>query len=262
MEEEDINFYCDKAPTIGEIVQVVFTERQQGHTDGVFVEYKGKIIMVDSMATKKKKIKSYNQIIPLNKPLAAIVEDFNPDTMMGSVSRAYLDDSDEDYNSKFLSNKKLYEVIRQICIKLEIDFNGLWLKKIFPFIISFSNEDNISYLELFVKHLDEIKGILDNDELFEMIDKKLRISLLSKKDTFKKEIGIISNEGVELTKKIIRDTLDDSKFEEVKDDIMIKYFNTPKFILESSLSNDVLESFIEKLKENANNSGNIFVKSF
>ena len=43
---------------------------------------------------------------------------------------------------------------------------------------------------------------------------------------------------------------------------MIKYFNTPKFILESSLSNDVLESFIEKLKENANNSGNIFVKSF
>lgn len=254
---EQFKFYCENKPTAGEIVQVVFTERKEDHTEGFLTEYEGNIIMVHAQATKKKKIKSFNKIIPLDKPLAAVIEDFSDDKNNGSVSRAYLDLPEEEYSRKFNNNSKLINGIYQICIKLNINFEDIWRNKLFPYFQKSSVEGK-SYLENFMECLELPDEILDNKELKDAILEKFS-NLSNKKEVFKKDVGIISNNGVEGMKSVISNSFDEV---EDKERFNIKYKNAPNFTIETDISEEALDKFIEIIVKNSKSIDNVFVKTF
>lgn len=256
---ESVKFYCDSKPKQGEIVQVIFTERGEDHAIGHLTEYNGNVIMPYSQATKRKKIRSINKLIPLNKQMATIIESFDEDTDNGDVSKAYLDESDENYKNKFVSNYKLFSGIFQICQKLKLDFNSLWKDNIYPFLLKIKTEEEEEViLDNFINNMDNLESILDNSELVKEIRDKFSQVELSQ--SYKKTIGIISNDGVESTKKLFQDTLNHDDIEEYKEDISIKYFNTPNYMVETSVSEELLNEFVKVLQTNASNMKNVYVK--
>ena len=258
---ESVKFHCKSKPKVGEIVQVVFTSRKDDHTEGYLNEYIGDIIMVHSQATSKRKIKSFNKIIPLDKPIAAIVEEFDESKGIGSVSRAYLKDVDENYSNKFINNSKLFNGIFQLCEQLKVDFKDVWENQIHPFISEIELEDDKTYLEEFIDKLDNLDDIIDNQELLSKIKDKFMNTTL-KKEIYKKKIGIIANDGVESTKRLISSCLENSAVSDYKDSIDVTYFNTPNYMVETDVSSELLDSFIGLLQENSKEMGNIFVKVY
>ena len=74
--ETTVKFYCDNKPNVGDIVQIILTERLEDHAIGHMTEYDCNIIMTYAQATKKKKIRSINKEIPLNKEMITLVEDY------------------------------------------------------------------------------------------------------------------------------------------------------------------------------------------
>ena len=257
---ESVKFYCNNKPQVGEIVQVTFTERSDEHAIGYLTEYDGNVIMAFSQATKRKKIRSINKLIPLNKPMAAIIETFNESSKDGDVSRAYLDDSEENYNSKFISNRKLYNGIYQICQKLKIDFNSLWENQIYPFLVEIKTDDETEFvLDEFINNIDKFEQVLSDKILFEEIKKNF--SSIEINEKFKKTVGIISNDGVNYTKELVENSLNHDDIEEYKDCISIKYFNTPNYLIETNVSEELLNDFINILQENAKAIKNVYVKT-
>lgn len=261
---DSVKFYCSSKPKVGEIVQVIFTARGDDHATGYLTEYYGNVIMAFSQATKRKKIRSINKLIPLNKPMAVIIETFNESSKNGDVSKAYLDETDENYNNKFISNRKLYSGIYQICQKLKIDFNSLWENDIYPFLIKIQtdNEEEI-ILDNFIDNMNNLEKLLSENEknslsLIEEI--KQNFSKIEVSQQFKKIFGIISNNGIDCTKKLFENTLNHEDIEEYKDSISIKYFNTPNYLVETNVSEEVLNDFIEVLQENAKEIKNVYVK--
>lgn len=253
---ESMKFYCNNKPKEGEIVQVIFTNRIDDHTEGYLTEYPGNIIMVHAQATKKKKIKSFNKVIPLDKPVPAVVENFDKNGN-GSVSRAYLEDSDENYTGKFLSNTRLFNGIDQICQKFGIKFEEFWIQKLFPFLEK-NNEDDNLYLETLIKNIPKLNEVTDNNDLIEEIKQRFN-NVTIKKEIFKREIGIVSNEGVELIKDLIKQTISEYNTEQ-NGNISIKYKNTPHYVVESDCSDSHLTDFIKLMAENSKKRKNIFIK--
>jgi len=257
---ESVKFYCGRKPENGEIVQVIFTSRHEDHTEGHLTEYDGDIIMVHSQATSKKKIRSINKLIPLNKPLAATLEDFDTSKGNGSVSRAYLKDCLENYGQKFASNHKLYNGIYQICQHNKWDFKNIWEEIIFPYISNFELDEN-TYLDLFIKNLNNLDEVIENKELLEKIIDKFNCVPV-KKEVFKKKIGIISNNGIESTKSLFEDSLNDPSLSEHKENIKITYVYTPDFMIETDSSETVLNDFVKLVQDNSKKITNTFVKVY
>ena len=254
---EAIKFYCDNKPKVGEIVQVIFTERGDDHAVGYLTEYNGNIIMPFSQATKRKKIRSINKLIPLNKPMAAIVENYDNSSDNGDVSRAYLDEAEENYQRKFIENYKIFSGIFQICKGMKLDFTTLWKDTIHPFILSINNDEE-ELLINFVNKLDELGKIIDNTDLFQEI--KNKFEFVSQSQSFKKTVGIISNEGIMSTKKLFETSLEHDDISEYRNDINIRYFSTPNYSVETKLSEDVLNMFIKVLQDTAKEMKNVYVK--
>lgn len=268
---ESIKFYCDNKPKIGEIVQVIFTNRDEDHASGYMIEYDCNVIMTYSQATKKKKIKSLNKVVPLNKELSATLEDYDVKTNTGTVSRAYLDDEVDYYEKIFKLNQKLYQGIYQICFKLKLDFNYLWKEKAYPFVqehyskdlekYNYQENEKPSYFDIFVDHMEEFKSVLDNDTVYDEIFKRFE-KLNLNNVTNKKRIGIISNDGVQKTKDLFNmcfDSMDD--YDEIKDKIEISY-STPDFTIETKLPEEVLSTFVDLIVTKSKELGNMYVKVY
>jgi len=268
---ESIKFYCDNKPKIGEIVQVIFTSRDEDHASGYMIEYDCNIIMTYSQATKKKKIKSLNKVIPLNKELSATLEDYDIKTNRGSVSRAYLDDEVDYYENIFKLNQKLYQGIYQICFKLKLDFNYLWKEKVYPFVqekysrnlekYNYQENEKPSYFDIFVDHMEEFKLILDNDSVYDEIFKRFE-RMNTNSVTYKRKIGIISNDGVQKTKNLFNICFESmTDYEDIKDKIEISY-STPDFTIETKLPEEILNQFVDLIVANSKVLGNMFVKVY
>ena len=109
---DTMNFkiYYNEKPIIGENVLVKFTERNESHIEGEIIEYNYKGIMSYNDATKKKKVYSWNKIIPLNKLMIAKIEDVY-DNNSAQISIAYNTNMLKPFND----NKILYSSINKIC---------------------------------------------------------------------------------------------------------------------------------------------------
>jgi len=261
--EDSVKFYCNENPQNGEIVQVVFTSRQDDCASGYMTEYNRNVIMSFSHATKKKKIKSINKVIPLDQQLSAVVEDYDEKSQTATVSRAYILDNEDEKSIKFVNNYKIYNGIYQICIKNKINFNELWINKLYPYIKELASyvdddiDDNI--LDLFINNITKLDTLLEDSKLSEEIKNRLNKVIISN-TVYKKQIGIISNNGIMFTKQLLQESIDDETMKEFKDQISIKYFNTPNYIVETKVSDDLLNKFSELVIHNSRKMNNVFVK--
>jgi translation initiation factor 2 alpha subunit (eIF-2alpha) len=218
-------------------------------------------------ATKKKKIYSWNKIIPLDKPMVARVDEIFMDSSYVQVSIAYFtktdnmeeDDIQKHLIKKFNDNKVLISLLKNICYKNQIDNNDFWIKIIYPLDELRRNDDiNISLLE-YLKNNKEIicnlvkDNYLDFEKIIEEINKIGEIK--SQKITSK--IGIISIDGIQPIFMLVKKVVEENTHWKYS----LKYESAPYYILESNSSNSTTsnhELFINKLKENT--SDKLFIK--
>jgi len=261
---ESVKFYCDSKPQIGEIVQVIFTSRECDCAHGYMTEYNGEVIMTFSQATKKRRIRSINKIIPLNKPLASIIDSYDSSSNIACVNIKYLDDSDENYTNKFVTNNRLFNGIYQLCLTHHSNFEEIWNSIVFPFLLRLTKDcdkENFEFLENFIENIDELELLINNNIFFEEMKIKFEKTIL-KNEIFKRQIGIISNNGINVTKQLIKNSLEDDSVVQFKDNISIKYFSTPNYMIETNNSEELLSEYIRVLIINSKKIGNIFVKVY
>jgi hypothetical protein len=116
------SFYKIEKPLINELVLVIFTKHADSHIEGRLLEYNCDLFMKYSDATKKRKVSSWNKIVPLNKLMVAKVDDPNHADNIVQVSLSYLhedkDNKDEKSTSElpepFNKNKQLISIVKKI----------------------------------------------------------------------------------------------------------------------------------------------------
>ena len=91
-------YYSNNNPTLGEIVLVKFTTRSDSFFDAKLLEYPYRGMMSYSDASKKRRVSSWNKIIPLNKPMVARIDEIDTTAQIVQISIAYLDDMVDDKN--------------------------------------------------------------------------------------------------------------------------------------------------------------------
>jgi hypothetical protein len=236
-------FYLNEIPTIGETVQVIFTKYNEDHVVGELVDYTGEIIMVYSLATKKKKIKSYKNCIPLNKQVIAILEDFSSSTYQGSVSTAYVD---VEKKPLFFNNNRLYKNFQKICSLTNTDFHSFWESYIYPYLEK--EKDNFNIIREKLEDLSLPYNILTMaNEKF--VDK-------TKNNQTRKIVKILSMNGAKYTIQLI----DKVKENPIYTDVGIKYKSAPEFEI-ISYQEKLIDEFIKNLIKESKNFNKIFIRN-
>ena len=237
-------FYSKSIPEYNENVLVKFIIRNDDFFEGELLEYDLKCIMNLQDATKKKKIKSWNGIINLNKLMVARVEDIDIESNTVQVSIAYYTEkeSQEELMKYFNKNKNLINFIKSSCTKLNLNYDNIWINYIYK--IDKEKDDNI--WDYMIENIDDI-------ELPEDILILFKNKVIKKEKNIKTNIGIVSFDGINSIKKLINDVKNNIDF-----DFEFKYISSPTYILETDTEEEK-DIFINKLKKN-NNNKNIFIK--
>lgn len=264
----ETKFYHNKIPSQGEVVNVIFNEYKNSHIVGKLVDYNGDVIMIHKDITKRRRVRNISRLVQLNKIIHANIESFDDEEKKGSVSIAYLDEIDTIYKNLLNDNIKLSNGIYNICKINNLNFDNMWKEVIFPICIDKYPNDHINHL---LNNKDNAKKLLikfinnnsyDNniiDQLFDQIIKKCFVD--TKIITNKKQIKIISINGVQLIISLLTDVLNHEDIIKNKDHIKILYSSTPTFTIETKLDTSIIDKFINTLitikKEEAYN--NVFI---
>lgn len=252
--------YCIDKPIINEFVLIKFTNRDESHIEGELVEYNLKAIMSYNDATKKKKIYSWNKIVPLNKLMIAKVEEiFNDDIVQ--VSIAYNDKNIElkDQLKPFNENKILLSIIKKLCYYNEIDFNNFWINIFYP-LDKLRREDYIlsSFLSFFKNNLPFVNDLIKkNYDNYEKIIDDLNNQLFNNSQKIISRFGLISMHGINKTLDVFQTITSKNNWL-----YNLKYDSTPYYILESVSNTSTItnhEDFIKDL-ESLCNFNKIFIK--
>jgi len=249
----DFNFYSTKNPTIGENVLVQFTNKNDSFFEAKLIEYPYHGIMNFLDATKKKKIYSWNKLVPLNKDMVARVDDIDEKSNFVQLSIAYLDEKyskDDDtekirekYMIPFNENKSMTGFIKSLCIIHNYDFHYIWKEFIHYIDIlrrDYNDENNlnISLWKYFNDNIHDLNEWIDNTSLksdptiFEKIN-----NLYNKRNEINSykiisKIGIISLGGISYTQILFNNILTKINY-----NFNLKYDSTPYYIFETN-SND------------------------
>lgn len=241
--------YHNTLPELNETVLIKFTKKNDTHFEGTLLEYNLNAIMSYNDATKKKKVYSWNKIVPLNKTVLAKIEDVIDGNNIVQVSMAYNDTETDlkDQLKPFNDNKILISLLRKVCYKLKLDFNQFWINIIHPIDKQRKDEDEENLLEYF-KNFNDINDLLskyyeNSNDILNCINENFQSS--NQKITSK--IGLISMSGIPNTKKVLNDFLSDQSW-----NFTLKYESAPFYVLESYTNDTTIEDhqeFIETLKE-------------
>jgi len=248
---EDFRIYSSKYPKINDSVVVVFMNRNESHFEGKLIEYGDMtVIMSYNDATKKKKVHSWNKLVPMNKPILARVEEVNEESEWIQVSIAYnqkIKEGDEDELKFYNENKSLISLINKICINNNINFNKFWIDvmhEIDKKRIEESDEDLYGY---FNSNLDLYEEIVKSKyENYENIINSTHSNIVKKVYKIVSKVGIISTSGLSKTQDMFKRLIEENNEWEYK----IKYDTTPFYIVESfsnNSSNTNHEELITKL---------------
>ena len=256
MENNNINncnfrIYNSIYPKINESVVVVFINRKENHFEGKLIEYGDiPVIMSYNDATKKKKVKSWNAIVPLNKPLLARIEEVNEDSEWIHVSIAYNlhVKEDEDELKFYNNNNSLVSLINKVCINNQLDFNKFWSDVIHGIDRKRcenleSDELELDLCEYFNTNLELYEEIIKTKyENHEDIIKSTHNSIVKKVYKIISKVGIISMSGITKTIEMFKKLTEENSDWEYS----IKYESTPFYIIES-LSNNSSNEHHEEL---------------
>jgi translation initiation factor 2 alpha subunit (eIF-2alpha) len=243
-----MRFYKNLYPNKNDNVLVKFTMKED-YVEGELLEYNNiKGIMILQDATKKRKIKSWNNIIS-KRPMVARVQEVDIEKNLIQLSIAYYteEQTQEKLLEDFTKNNIFVDFIKSCCIKFKYDFDTIWKTYIYD-IHDIRENENI--WDFFCNNIDNI-NIEDN------IKEALKIKIKKKEETVKTEINIISLDGIESVKKLL-ETINEIIKNTNNYEYNLKYISTPRYILETQNSDDAT-NYIETLKTN-NKNKNIFIK--
>ena len=143
-------------PNDKEYVNFIFTQRDDNMLYCFLTDYNLNASMPLHNATRKKKVKSWNKITPLNKKFIGIVEDNTPSNII--ISIAFIDKESDSYKS-FEKDSIMNNSLKNMFIKYSHKFNQnmkeLWETYIYPLDIKKNPSDKLfKYVK---ENLDQIK---------------------------------------------------------------------------------------------------------
>lgn len=241
----DFRIYSSKYPKINDSVAVVFINRNESHFEGKLIEYGDMtVIMSYNDATKKKKVHSWNKLVPMNKPILARVEEVNAESEWIQVSIAYnqkIKEGEEEVEFKFYNdNKSLVSLINKICINNNIDFNMFWINIIHEIDKKRIEESDENLYEYFNNNLDYYEELVKSkyENYYDDIIISTHSNIVKKAYKITSKIGIISMSGISKTQEMFQKLTDENNDWEYK----IKYDTAPFYIIESSSNNSSIEN--------------------
>ena len=248
-----LQFYSTDSPFINENVLVHFIEKKDSYFKAQLIEYplyEGILNFQD--ATKKKKIKSWNNIVILNKNTVAKVEDIDNNKKIVKLSLIYL--QNENLMEYFNENKIMEKFIKTFCIINKYDYNLIWSNIIHKIdILRRENNIDMSLWNYFINN----KYILDN----EIYNKLIELYISKYENINKKKIskfGIITNINIDIIKTIFNTVLSNIDYK-----YTLKYDAAPKYIFETIESNNDKNDhniFFNNLNNEINNYNKIYNK--
>ena len=243
-------FYSDNNPKLDELVLCIVKERNQ--EDNVIKlylsDYNVNAIMSYKKATNKKKVRSWNNIIPLNKEIICKVESISVknDECFIELSKAYIDLT-SDYVMKFKeeqkSNYKLKAIFKMLdSIYEDFNYKNSWENIVHPYDELRKKEKSELFLfEFILTKFDDFISKFNKDQQ-EHINKFLNKSKKRKNNKFKTKFGLYSK-YYNNTIDIIRESLQDL------DDVDVKIDKVPYFFVYGS--RESIEKFCIKLLKNS-----------
>lgn len=264
MENEIVQFYSTANPNVGEIVLVQFTKKMEAFFDAVLVEYPYRGIMNYQDATKKRKVKSWNDCVPLNKNMVALVDEIDEDAKIVKLSLAYLDNyiktdksnRNELTNPTFIQqqliihfneNKMMENFIKSLCIMHNLDLKDIWAKLV-HYIDSQRRDEgsNDSLWKFFTDNFDSLDEWVQSTNLSIEISEDIKKLYQRKLESTKKlstRFGIVSLGGTQNTKQLLKNVLDNVQFKYI-----LKYDSTPYYLLESYSNDSSIDDHLNIIK--------------
>jgi len=195
-------------------------------------------------ATKKKKVHSWNKVVPLNKIILAKIENINNEAMSVQVSMAYNNNETEltEQLKPFFDNKILMSLIKKIAYINKIDFNEFWRNIIHPIDkIRKEDKEEDNLLLYFNNNRDLINRLLEEkyENHIEILD-SINDNMVIPNQKITSKIGLISISGIANTKKIISEFVENQKW-----NYTFKYDSAPYYILESYTDDSCTEDHKE-----------------
>jgi len=265
-------FYSVINPTVGEFVLVHFIERTESFFDAILLEYQYRGMMSYQDATKKRKIYNWSKVVPLNKDMVARVDEVDIKAKIVIISLAHLDEefketlSLSDIQNKlmvqFNENKILDHFITSVSVVNHIDKNNIWINLIYYIdnerrLYNEENDEDITLWKYFTTNFNMIdnwcKSSNLEDHLCESI-KNIYSKRFNNKCKYISKIGIISPNGINVTKLILNKILNDIKFK-----YTFNYDSAPHYLFESNSDDSNKsdhENFISEIKKHSE----IFIK--
>jgi len=263
-------FYNNMDPLIGELVLVEFTNKTDYNFNCVLLEYKYTGIMSYQDATKKRKVYSWNKIVPLNKSMVARVDDIDKKSKIVQISIAYLDENTTNKNDTlediqtllmkyFIENRMLENFIKSLCIINNYELLEIWTKYIYIIDIERQKYNKKTSLWIFFNNnINNINDIINNIELtnkikdlyykkFNKIENAMNISKLS----------IISLDGVSSIKNFFNNYFKNTNYI-----YTLKYETAPYYTLQTcditlEEHNNIVTDIKDKIPKY---NSNIFIK--
>ena len=230
-----IPFYNKKTPNINESVLVKITERTDTHFNGELIEYNQPAFMIYSDASKKKKVTSWNKIVPLNKEIVARVEE-NSSVIKISISKDEVEKTEQ-----FDKNKILISIFKKLAFEFKKDINELWTEICYKLDEKRRQEDEDKeeipmLLDYFEKEKVFVKTIIFDEEIYNKLYEFLDKFTQEKPCKIISKIDIISTGNINNTIDCIRIVLDDIKFP-----YTFKYESAPTYTFESNSLDSSIE---------------------
>ena len=270
-----IPFYKNSKPGDNESVLVIMTTENNSWFEGHFVEYSGKVFLRKEDATKKKRVTSWNNIVPLNKEIIAKVDDIEFSNDIVKVSITYMDEEQETILENFKKNKKLISIIKSVAFQLGENIDTIWSSIIYKIDEKrkedYEIEDMPPLLQYCINEIEIFKEIFKDNVMFKKLEDTLNKFIEEKPFKIISTIGIISYDGVQNTKNLIENALNNIPY---KYSLTYSYYKKnktdqksfPAYIFETSsedTKNDDHEKFISFLETQAINYGtNTLVRPF
>jgi translation initiation factor 2 alpha subunit (eIF-2alpha) len=200
-------------------------------------------------ATKKRKVKSWNDYVPIGKQMVALVDEIDINKKIVKLSLAYLDNYvdnlskneliDNNYIQQkliiqFNENKIMESFIKSLCIINNLDIKDIWEKLIHYIDIQRrENNSNDSLWKFFTDNFENIDRWVKSTNLSITVSENIKQLYYKKIENNKKitsKISIISVGGINPLKELLNNSLKNVNY-------TFKYDTTPNYILES-YSND------------------------
>lgn len=252
----EIPFYDVLKPSNNEVVMVTFTEHKKEYIDGKLIDYPCQLFLNYSDATKKRKVSSWQKIVPLNKSMMAKVEDVDYADNIVRVSLSYMYDSNENEELMeiFSKNYQLISFFKKLSHFSGIPVNTLWSSIMYKIDANrrkeYESDDMPTLYNYCDQERDFVKSVFEQEGRNDVVDKFFEQIDLRKKEKPQKivsNVEIISNGGIQNTKIIIEKVLATLTFEN-----SFKYLSAPIYLFESKSdesSDEDHKKFIEMLTQ-------------